>query len=250
MDRAAASHFFEVALECRREGRNYEAISNFQRVVAIDPSNYPAWNNMANAHNDIGDRNAAIQCWRRAVAVKPDYAIAWHNMGRALLMRSQYENRADLAEAVACLQAAVSAKPDKQESWALLGTAQNFLGTIDAAEQSLATALHLNPNDADVQNMLTIVRKKRRNIESTTGVQKGKIYSMTLSDGSAGLYKVLAVSPGTLELLPVNAAEPSRFAGGPRIVRASAVVSFFESDGPWSAYAEGGHLEEQLGIEY
>lgn len=250
MDKAAASYFFEVGLECRREGRNHEAISNFQRVVAIDPSNYPAWNNMANALNDIGDRNAAIECWRRAVAVKPDYAIAWHNMGRALLMRSQYKDRPDLAEAASCLQAAVNAKPDKQESWALLGTAQNSLGNIDAAEHSLATALHFNPADADVQNLLTIVREKRLNTESTTRVQKGKIYSITLADGSAGLYKVLAVSPGTLEVLPVNAAEPSRFAGGPKIVRASAVVSFVEAVGPWSAYAEGGHLEEQLGIEY
>ncbi|MDX6447079.1 MAG: hypothetical protein QOH71_4153 [Blastocatellia bacterium] len=205
---------------------------------------------MANAHNDIGDRNAAIECWRRAVAGKPDYAIAWHNMGRALLMRSQYQNCSDLAEAVACLQAAVSAKPDKQESWALLGTAQNFLGNIDAAEHSLATALHLNPTDAGVQNLLTIVQKKKRNTEPSTLIQKGKIYSITLTDGSARLYKVVAVSPGTLELLPVNPAEPSRFAGGPKIVRAAAVVSFFEADGPWSAYAEGGHLEDQLGIEY
>lgn len=243
MDKAAASYYFEVGLECRREGRNHEAIANFQRVVAIDPGNYPAWNNMANAHNDIGDRD-------RAVAGKPDYAIAWHNMGRAFLIRSRRQNRSDLAEAVACLQAAVSAKPEKQESWALLGTAQNFLGNIDAAEHSLATALHLKPTDADVQNLLTIVRKKKRNTEPTTGIQKGKICSITLADGSAGLYKVVAVSPGTLEVLPINAAEPSRFAGGPKLVRASAVVSFFEADGPWSAYAEGGHLEDQLGIEY
>lgn len=61
---------------------------------------------------------------------------------------------------------------------------------------------------------------------------------------------MLAVSPGLVEILPVNAAEPSRFAGGSKTVRASAVVSFFEAEGPWSAYAEGGHLEDQLGVEY
>lgn len=249
-DREEASFYFEFALQCRREGRNREAISYFERVVRIDPNNYPAWNNMGNAHNDVGNPDAAVECWRNAVNVRPDYAIAWHNIGRAFLIRSRYQNRSDLTEAVACLEAAVTAKPDKQESWALLGTAQKFLGNIDQAENCLATAVRLMPSDAETQNLLAIVRKKKRNTEPTTGIQKGKIYSISLTDGSAQLFKVLAVSAGTLEMLPVNAAEPSRFAGGPIIVRASAVVSFLEAEGPWSAYAEGGHLEDQLGVEY
>ena len=148
------------------------------------------------------------------------------------------------------LKAAVSAKPDKQESWALLGTAHNFLGNLDQAERSLATALNLKPADADVQKLLTIVRKKKHNIEPTTGIRKGQIYSISLADGSARLFKVLAVSPGVLEVLPVNPAEPSRFAGGPISIRTQAVVSFFEAEGPWSAYVEGGHLEHLLGTEY
>lgn len=250
MDKAAASHYFEVGLECRRAGRNREAIENFQQVVALDPANYPAWNNMGNAHDDIGNPDAALECWRMAVSARPDYAIAWHNMGRAFLIRSRYQDRSDLTEAVGCLGAAVAAKPDKQESWALLGTAQNLLGHIEQAEHSLAIALQLKPDDAETQNLLAIVRKKKRNTEAITGIQKGKIYSISLSDGSAGLFKVLSVSAGVLEVLPINAAEPSRFAGGAKAVRASAVVSFFEAAGPWSAYAEGGHLEDQLGVEY
>jgi tetratricopeptide (TPR) repeat protein len=250
MDKAAASYYFEVGLECRREGRNHDAIANFQRVVAIDPSNYPAWNNMGNAQNDVGNPNVAIECWRKAVTVKPDYAIAWHNMGRGLLIRSNYQNRSDLTEAVECLEASVAAKPDKQESWALLGTAQHMLGNLEEAEHCLTIALRLKPNDANAQNVLGLVRKRKRNTEPTTGIQKGKIYSISLIDGSSGLFKVLNVSPGLLELLPVNAAEPSRFAGGPITVRVSAVVSSFEAEGPWSAYAEGGHLEDQLGTEY
>lgn len=250
MDKAAASYYFEVGLECRREGRNREAIANFQRVVSIDPSNYAAWNNMGNAHNDVGNPDVAIECWRKAVTVRPDYAIAWHNMGRALLIRSRYQNRSDMTEAVECLEAAVAAKSDKQESWALLGTAQHMLGNLEETEYCLTIALRLKPNDADVQNVLRLVRKRKGNTEPTTGIQKGKIYSFNLSGGSGGLFKVLNVSPGVLEVLPVNAAEPSRFAGGPLTVRASAVVSFFEAEGPWSAYAEGGHLEDQLGVEY
>jgi tetratricopeptide (TPR) repeat protein len=249
-EREEASFCFEAGVQCRREGRNREAISFFQRVVHLDPNNYPAWNNMGNAQNDVGNPNAAIQCWRSAVNVRPDYAIAWHNMGRAFLIRSRYENVSDITEAAACLQAAVTAQPDKQESWSLLGIAQNFLGNIDEAENCLLTAVRLKPGDAEAENFLAIVRKKKRNTEPTTGIQKGRIYSISLADGSAGLFKVLAVSTGSLEVLPVNAAEPSRFAGGARVVRAVAVVSFFESAGPWSAYAEGGHLEHLLGVEY
>ena len=248
--RGEASRCFELGLACRRQGRNHEAIANFERVVDLDPENYPAWNNMGNALSDVGNRDAAIECWRMAVNVNPDYAIAWHNMGRAFLMRSRYENREDLLEAGACLKAAVAAKPDKQESWSLLGIAHSFLGNLDQAERSLATALRLKPTDADVQNQLAIVRKKKRNTEPTTGIRKGQIYSLSLTDGSARLFKVLAVSPGVLEALPVHPAEPSRFAGGPISIRTQAIVSFFEAEGPWSAYAEGGHLEHLLGTEY
>lgn len=249
-EREEASFYFERALQCRRQGRNQEAISCFERVVRIDPNNYPAWNNMGNAHSDTGNPDAAVECWRSAVKVKPDYAVAWHNMGRAFLIRSRCQNQSDLTEAAACLEEAVAAEPGKQESWALLGTAQNFLGNISQAENCLAKAVRLKPNDEEAQNLLAIVRKKKRNTEPTTGIQKGKIYSISLNDGSARLFKVLAVSPGAVEVLPINAAEPSRFAGGPMIVRASAVVSFFEADGPWSAYGEGGRLEHKLGVEY
>ena len=101
-NREEASRCFELGLECRRQGRNPDAIANFERVVDLDPNNYPAWNNMGNALSDIGNRDAAIECWRMAVGVNPDYAIAWHNMGRAFLIRSRRENPEDLLEAAAC----------------------------------------------------------------------------------------------------------------------------------------------------
>ena len=59
--REEASSCFEFGLECRRQGRNREAIANFQRVVDLDPENYPGWNNMGNAHNDLRNRDAAIE---------------------------------------------------------------------------------------------------------------------------------------------------------------------------------------------
>jgi Flp pilus assembly protein TadD len=250
MDKQEASRYFELGLECRRQGNNREAIANFEQVVRLDPENYPAWNNAANAHDDLGNHGAAIESWRMAVKVNPDYAIAWHNLGRALLKRSKFENQSELMEAADCLRAAVRAKPDKHESWALLGTALNALGDVDEAEECLTTALRFDPNNVESQNFLAIIRKKKNMPRSAAGLlQKGKVYSISLTDGSAGLYKVLDIDGQAVEVLPINAAEPTRFAGGSKTILAAAVVSFSDPGLPWSSYGEGGSRETQLGTD-
>lgn len=266
MNGQEASQYFELGCEYRRQGRNREAITAFEHVVQINPENYPAWNNMANAQDDLGNQEAAIESWHRAVKVKPDYDVGWHNLGRALLRKSKFKSRPEMLDAIACLRSAVRAKPDKHESWALLGVAHNVLGELDEAEDCLTKALRFGPEDAETQDVLAKVRKKKRETEisgsrqvpgqavrqasSATGIlQKGNVYSINLTDGSGGLFRVLVVNDQTLEVLPINAAEPSRFAGGPRTILASAVVSFADPGLPWSSYGEGGHREAELGTD-
>ncbi len=88
------------------------------------------------------DYENALTSWEKVLAIKPDYHEAWYNRGGALFTLGRNE------EALPSYDQAVDIKPDKHQAWYNRGVALSALGRKEEAIQSYEQALRLQPDFA------------------------------------------------------------------------------------------------------
>ena len=67
-----------------------KAISYYKKTIELRPNDAHAYNNMGNAHKEIGDFDRAIECYGSAISLKPDYASAHYNLGIVYQKKDDY----------------------------------------------------------------------------------------------------------------------------------------------------------------
>jgi len=145
---ADAGHLFTLAVALHRSSRLDEAIANYRRVIACDPTNFAAHANLGAVLQTQGKLAKAAASYRRAVTLKPDYAEAHSNLGTAL----QLQGRLD--EAMASYARALELNPNDAGTHSNLGVTLRALGRLDEAIDSHRRALALRPDYAEAHNSL------------------------------------------------------------------------------------------------
>jgi superkiller protein 3 len=120
-----------------------EAISSFDKALAIKLSNYETWYNRGISLGNLGRYEEAIASYDHAVKIKPDYKEAWISRGIALGNLGRYE------EAIASYDKATTleSKPDYYEVWHNRGIALFKLGRYEEAVTSFDKTLGIKPNN-------------------------------------------------------------------------------------------------------
>jgi len=118
------------------------AITSWEKVLAINPDYHEAWYNRGVALSALGRKEEAIQSYDKAADIKPDYHEAWYNRGGALDDLGRKE------EAIQSYDKAVDIKPDYHEAWYNRGGALDALGRKEEAIQSYDKALQIQPDYA------------------------------------------------------------------------------------------------------
>jgi tetratricopeptide (TPR) repeat protein len=97
-------------------GSSTEAISSFEKGLAIDPGSPRLWFEKALVHKQLGEAAEALACFDRALSVNPGFEKALSAKGRLLMELGRGR------EALECLDKAVSLRPtlDKLENIAHL----------------------------------------------------------------------------------------------------------------------------------
>ena len=67
-----------------------KAISYYKKTIELRSNDAHAYNNMGNAHKEIGDFDRAIECYDSAISLKPDYASAHYNLGIVYQKKDDY----------------------------------------------------------------------------------------------------------------------------------------------------------------
>ena len=117
------------------------AITSWEKVLAINPDYHEAWYNRGVELSALGRKEEAIQSYDKAVDIKPDYHEAWYVRGNALSALGRKE------EAIQSYDKALDIKPDKRKVWNYRGVALFDLGRAEEAVQSYDKALDINPDD-------------------------------------------------------------------------------------------------------
>jgi protein O-GlcNAc transferase len=124
---------------------------------AIDPGSPDALRQHAGALVRLGRAAEALSCYDRIVALKPESAEGWNNRGNVLLSLRRAQ------EALISFDRAVALLPGNARIWNNRANALCELGRSEEAVKDYGRALSLSPNDAALFNHRAIAQFEARN---------------------------------------------------------------------------------------
>ena len=145
------------ALEER--GRRDEAIEHYLEALHLKPDYAQAHNNFGLSLAVQGKYEEAIDHYHQALRIKNEYASAHNNLALALLQTGKVE------EAAGHLYAAVRLKPDWAEAHSNLGNVLFTQGRLNEAVSEYMEALRFKPNQAGIHHNLAMALSRLGKIE-------------------------------------------------------------------------------------
>ena len=131
------------------------AVAQFQKASSILSTNAQAWNYLGVACQYAGRPTEAVTAYQRALALDRDLMEAHYNLGCLWLE----QNKPDAAGNE--FTAYTLRRSKAPEGWFKLGLAQLQAHDLAAAEKSFSTVLYLSPDNAEALNGLGLARLER-----------------------------------------------------------------------------------------
>ncbi len=129
--------YYEIATQYRGAGQQEKAISNYKRVLELDPTNGPALNGIAYSFAELQEFHEAVEYFERYAAVSPGDANPFDSMGEI------YFRMGMLDEAEANYKRAVEIKPEfgSQQSLAYVrALREDYDGALEWIDQHIETS--------------------------------------------------------------------------------------------------------------
>lgn len=123
----------------QQQGRLEEATAAYQAVVAGDPADFEAWNNLGNVRSAAGDTDGAVAAFERAIRLRPDLLAIYFNLAEVLAAADRRGPRQAL------LREAARRAPSDPHVQTELGLAEAAAQDFEAAERAYRAALRVNP---------------------------------------------------------------------------------------------------------
>ena len=135
------------------QGRNADAIAEYEKVLALKPDFFEARFDLATLLEKQGQHDAALEQYDQAAALRPDDVEVQYNVGAMLLQRQMFER------ARVYLQKAVELDSTHAEAAKGLGFAylQGETRDVEAARRYLERYLVLKPNASDATEIRAII---------------------------------------------------------------------------------------------
>lgn len=136
------------------------AIDLFQRAIHSNPSSIDAHNNLGVAFKKLGRLADAVRCYRFALTIRPDDAELHNNLGNAL------KDQNKLGEAVACYRRALEIFPRYAFAHNNLANALGQMGDISGSLASTRCALEIDPHYREARRNLALFLLEHGDAES------------------------------------------------------------------------------------
>jgi tetratricopeptide (TPR) repeat protein len=125
-----------------RAGRPARAVAVFERILALDPRNAMALQNIGSAHLTAGRFDAAREAFRRSIAINPEWAASYTGLGAAELQLGHRQ------AAIDAWKRAVTLNPADFDALFNLGTELVNDRQFDAARRYLERFVTSAPRSA------------------------------------------------------------------------------------------------------
>ena len=125
-----------------------------------EPGNVEAWNSLALAHAQLGERREALGALEKLLAIDPSYPSAHVNRGMVLLEEKKY------SEAEQSFRRAIERDDRMAEAWNGLGVACAGAGRDEEAVTAWKRAVALDATEFDAMlNLALLLRRLHRGSE-------------------------------------------------------------------------------------
>jgi len=148
------------------EGRYPEAVTSFQRVLALDTHSDAAYRGLANGYAATGLPEKAEEAWQQAIALHPNSVDVYNQVGVFEL------NRANYAKAAQDLRKALSLAPGNTNIMSNLGGTLLYTGELEESRKVLQKAIRLHPNYASYTNLGNLDLKQERYADAAADYEK------------------------------------------------------------------------------
>ncbi len=152
----------DIASELLKNGQYEASIPEWEKALALGPSEALAHNNFGVALAETGRVEEAIAQYRKALELSPRYPEAYNNLGEALAGRGR------LDEAIADFEKALQLDPEHAGAHSNLGAILAQQGRIDLAIPHLQKAVELKPDVAAAQKNLGLALANKGRFEEAT----------------------------------------------------------------------------------
>ncbi len=158
---AAADALLKAAHADYLAGRRDEAEARLRELLADDPGNTAAWNNLASLLAEAGNTAEAEAAYRKAITLNPSFPDFHVNFAHFL------KNAGRAGEAEAAFREAIALRPDDVNSHNHLGILLLDAGRADDAEGAFRAALALDSGFAEGSNNLgNALKAQKRLVEA------------------------------------------------------------------------------------
>ncbi len=141
-------------------GSYSKAAEQFRRVIKIQPDNYQGYNNLGGIYYLLGRYEDSVAMYRRAIEIHPA-ASTYDNLGTSYFYLERFD------ESIEAYRQAIELRPRNELPYRNLGDALLRTGNEVAAREQyelaldkLATALSVNPHDAQLIGRLAVCQAK------------------------------------------------------------------------------------------
>ena len=139
-------------------GQTDAALATFLRATRLDPGYARGWNNYGNALRGVGRADAALDAFSHAVRIDPGYALAWANVG------AMRRDAGDDAGAESALQRALALRPGLHAAIMTLAGVRRDRGRIDDAIALYEEAAKKDPKDGNAPLLRGVALAERDDI--------------------------------------------------------------------------------------
>lgn len=144
----AASLYCRLGTTCFNKRQLNEAVTHYQKAIALSPTYAEAYNNLGNVYQDLGQGDAAIAAYEQAIAIKPEFGEAHNNLG------NMYKRDGRLSEAIAHYEKAVECRPDLAETLNNLGNVFKDQGRMSEAIAAYRQSIEIKPQLLEARSNL------------------------------------------------------------------------------------------------
>jgi tetratricopeptide (TPR) repeat protein len=120
----------------------------FRHAVTVTDKNWIAYYNLGWVQDQHGQAEQALVNYHKAIALQPSFDEAWNNLGCLLAARKDY------AEAIPCFETVTRLKPNDLDGHRNLGRALIEVGRSDEAIPHYRRVVERKPDDTEALNSL------------------------------------------------------------------------------------------------
>jgi tetratricopeptide (TPR) repeat protein len=178
---------FEKGNAKERKGNFRASIIHYQKALRIEPSFYPALNNLGTVLERQNDHAQAEAAFLKSLEINSDDAEAYINLGHVLYEEGKYR------VAIVRLEQGLERFPRSAVAHFFLGSAYLRLGNLEKAEPNLKTAFTLDPSRmAPAHLQLANLYLRRRDLTAASAELESYLQANPSDPQAPAIKKMLA----------------------------------------------------------